>query len=117
MPLLIALCAFLFTLFLMRPDRVWAQPLPDPALFERLAAPLLLCDVETLTAEKANPAFVRFFGRKPDAAEPLDRLFGTAFPVKEIQEAAARGGDTDGEIRTLRALAGRDAVRAGEFCF
>ena len=94
MPLLIALCAFLFTLFLMRPDRVWAQPLPDPALFERLAAPLLLCDVETLTAEKANPAFVRFFGRKPDAAEPLDRLFGTAFPVKEIQEAAARGGDT-----------------------
>ena len=93
MPLLIALCAFLFTLFFMRPGKAWAQPWPDPGLFERLSTPLLLCDMETLTVRKANPAFVRFF-REPDAAEPLDRLFGTAFPVKEIKEAAAQGGDT-----------------------
>lgn len=93
MPLLIALCAFLFTLFFMRPGKAWAQPWPDPGLFERLSTPLLLCDIETLTVKKANPAFVRFF-REPDAAEPLERLFGTAFPAKEIKEATARGGDT-----------------------
>ncbi len=93
MPLLIALGAFLFTLFFLRPGKAWAQPWPDPGLFERLSTPLLLCDMETLTVEKANPAFVRFF-RKPDHSEPLDRLFGTAFPIKEIKEAAAQGGDT-----------------------
>ena len=54
-------------------------------------------------------------------ASPLAFRSSSAYLGREfggsVLRVRARGGDIDGEIRTLRALAGRDAVRAGEICF